>query len=460
MPKFTKLQQKVMDTRDESLKEARKRVKEILSKDPKTRNNVAKIEQSLYDTVRNNVTAANRKDIKDYNYKDEDFMFSEYIFGAVKIPFYQSLGDTMGFYNGNWEFNNGKEDVGPEYVNELIYEFISLGGVNDIDLTNWKASDDTIMYLATLRVLLAGFSDINDYGEKLRLAYLDTIPLMDKRYPGSTVLKSLEDQKKIAWNTLPYNDAAIGAGAAMRTGCIGMLYPGSENRDTLIVLAVEACRITHNSAIAILGSVVTALFTAYGLEKIAVELWPLKLTKLLHSNRIDQYMKKSRPHEYSLYARDKVLFVSQWDNYLHKRFIGKKPREERMWKNPVTRFETLSKNFSKKCDQPGACGDDAGIMAYDALLESGNVFEKLIVYSVLHPGDSDTVGSIAFSWYGAYYYPTDGDYRYTSIVNKFEQLEFYNELNLLVDDLVVVMTKVYYYDIYIGMALHHLKQFK
>ena len=43
------------------------------------------------------------------------------------------------------------------------------------------------------------------------------------------------------------------------------------------------------------------------------------------------------------------------------------------------------------------------IMAYDALLDAKDSWEKLVYYSMLHVGDSDTVGAIAGGIFGAMY---------------------------------------------------------
>ena len=43
------------------------------------------------------------------------------------------------------------------------------------------------------------------------------------------------------------------------------------------------------------------------------------------------------------------------------------------------------------------------IMAYDALIDCDGLWEKLVFYSMLHPGDSDTVGAIAGGLYGIVY---------------------------------------------------------
>ena len=385
--------------------------------------------------------------------------FLDYMVTALTVPFYQSLGDTIGYKNGNWEFNYDEKDVKPEYTNELISEFISLGGINDLSIVHWRASDDTILYMQTLKVLTDHIHDINEFGSKLRVAYIDAIPLMNNRHPGETTMQSLDTQKNIEWDKLQYNSFHVGAGAAMRSGCIGIFFPGKHNRKKLIALAVECSRITHNSAIAILGSIVAALFTAYALEKIPINHWPHKLLNLFKSKKIDNYMQKSRPHEYHLYTRDKGLFIGQWEHYVNIRFSGITPNlNMKNMKNPVLRFKYLSENFSKgHLDFAGSHGDDSVIMAYDALLESGDVIEKIIIYSILHPGDSDTVGSIALSWFGAYYHsPRNQNF----LCDRFSDLEFFDELYDLFGKNFIRMAKIYYYDMYLNTVRKHLRKLK
>jgi ADP-ribosylglycohydrolase len=389
--------------------------------------------------------------------------FSDWYRVMLMVPLYQSLGDTLGYYNGNWEFNYGDIRAGPDYVNEMIYEFIHMGGINDIDIKGWMASDDTIMYIATFEVLIffslsldpiKEISDeemnkkISEFGKNLRVKYLELKQLLETRDIGDTVKNSLDIQMNIEWDKLPYNSRDIGAGSVMRSGCIGLFFPGYHNRKILVKLAVECSRITHNSAIAIMGCVTTALFTAFSIEKRPVNKWPLKLIKLLKSNLIDNYLKISRPNEYHLYSRDKLLFIGKWEKYLSLRFSGTKLRTDlKFLKNPVQRYKYLTENFSKGCDIPGSCADDCVIMAYDALLQCEGVLEKLIVYSILHPGDSDTVGSVAFSWFAGIYHTHNNE---IIVKNKFEKLEFvqYIENMMGMDEVFDIFSVIYYYHLY------------
>ena len=377
---------------------------------------------------------------------------------VFRIPFYQSLGDTIGYYNGHWEFNYGDINAGPEIINDMIYEFISLGGINNLSITNWMASDDTILYMTTMEILTQDPDDIQDFGKKLRDAYVDVKPLIENRDPGQITIDSLSEQEKIKWDHLPYDKNAIGNGSTMRSGCIGFFFPGKINRINLIALAIESSRITHNSTIANLGSVTAALFTAYALEKISINLWPHKLIKLLESDKIDNYMKENRPNEYSKYKYDKILFVGKWKDYLKRRFSGINPRLDiRFMKNPVQRYKYLIENFSKGCDKPGSCADDVLILAYDALLQSDGVLEKIIIFSTLHPGDSDTVGSIALSWFGAYYHSIQNEILTERF---FKELEFQKKLNDFFQKNIERLVYVYYHDIYISIASNYYKKYE
>ena len=47
-----------------------------------------------------------------------------------------------------WEFNYGIDYPGPEITITILWEFISMGGINHLNLT-WDASDDTILQIAT-----------------------------------------------------------------------------------------------------------------------------------------------------------------------------------------------------------------------------------------------------------------------------------------------------------------------
>lgn len=383
-----------------------------------------------------------------------------FIIAYLNVMLYQSFGDTIGYNNGNWEFNYGQKNANAEFANELLYEFIYLGGINNISMDNWLISDDTMMYHSTY-VIASKFKNINEYGEKLKEKYITILPDMKKRDAGNTVVRSLEIQKNIEWNKLPYDRTAIGSGASMRSGCLGLLYPGKHNRKRLVAFAIETSRITHNSTIAMLGSIVSALFTAYALERVDIKYWPHKLLRMLKTrpdeNLINIYLKKSRPNEYNLYQEDVILFVGQWEKYLSFRFSGTTPRLNiKSLTNIVTRYSYFADNFSKLNPHfAGCCSDDSVIMAYDALLSSDGVVEKIVVYSALHPGDSDTVASIAMSWFGAYYHTNTN---INLMKTRFVQLETCGDIVTAVNKRISFILQNFYYDLVLNICKKNIKK--
>ena len=404
----------------------------LIDRNPDTKEN--EIEEKAIDTLdraynlleeRYSTASYGTTDISIINPLNPESNILEYIF--VYIPIFQSFGDTLGYKNGDWEFNNRHLKVSYEYTAEMIYEFISLGGINDISMDNWFASDDTVLYLETYKVLTSHNETIEDFGTKLREHYLESVSAMEFRHPGDTIIRSLGIQETIKWNELPYDSEAKGNGACMRSGCIGIFYPGTHNRSKLIALATECSRITHNSATSILGSIATALFTAYAVERVDITHWPHKFLKLLNSSKIDDYIKHTRPKEYNKFRTDKVEFVKKFEQYINFTFSGLSVKPQiKLMTNPVTRIEFLAPNYSRGHeDHPGSCADDAVIFAYDALLHSQGKLEKLIIFGILNIGDSDTVGSIAMSWFGIVYF---NNKNLRILQPNFIKLEYYKKI--------------------------------
>ena len=78
----------------------------------------------------------------------------------------------------------------------------------------------------------------------------------------------LEKIKELEGHQVPYDKNAISAIPATRTICFGFAFIGELYLSKLIDTSIETCRITHNSATAILASITSALFVSFGIEKI------------------------------------------------------------------------------------------------------------------------------------------------------------------------------------------------
>lgn len=359
-----------------------------------------------------------------------------------------ALGDTIGFKNGEWEFNYYQKTITLNMTTELLYDFISLGGINDINLDGWYVSDDTIINLAIAKGLLESKYDIDkiiatnkpnnkatnthsktnddiihNVEQEMIIAFNEMLKDKDKgkdRYFGVTTWKYIKlINKGKDGRTLPYDKMSGGNGAAMRAGPIGLVYYGEKNRNLLIKSAIDLSRITHNSAYGYLGGLTMALFTSFVIEQINIKEWPFLLIKLLNSQDVRQYMKKDTDEE-----DDYEKFINYWIKYIDTRFDNKDPIMSRSHKNLIFRSRYYYENFTRDTESflIGESGFCAMIMAYDSLLDSGNVWEKLVIYSGLHLGDSDTTCAIASFLYGLMYGLDDVP------ENNLKYLEFKDEL--------------------------------
>jgi ADP-ribosylarginine hydrolase len=344
--------------------------------------------------------------------------------------------DTLGFYNGNWEFNfNNKPVTLKEAMlvqNEIVNNYYSLGS-DKIDISNWNASDDTIMMIATKLAC-----DKNGSYDDFKNEYLKILEKLkeNKRASGYTTINSLELLKKN--KKIKYNKYMGGNGAAMRTAYIGIKY--KDDIDAMIEKSILSSRMTHNYPLGFLGGLVTALFTSYAIKNINPFEWGKELIKLEKSGKIDKYMKTT--DIYHDYKKDKFKFFSLWFRYVEQR-LERFSLRSREFLFGADRYNDLL-NYTPGVKASGkndfskfaSTGVGATIVAYDALLmsimsvspkidkiESLNYnWNSLIFYSTLHFGDNDSTGIIAGNWYGTL--RGFKDFNINKINNIIEQLEF------------------------------------
>lgn len=328
-----------------------------------------------------------------------------------------ALGDTLGFYNGEWEFNHYifEKRLTLDYVNELIYEFIELGGVNGIDLKGWHVSDDTIFHLAIANSMLKYDGKLTDKfilsvkhkmasalaQIKRDLANKDPLKQIDRKVGEMTTKSIMKFEEDVDARNDGYTADAGGNGAAMRSIVIGLCLHGKDRRSELIDCSVTLSMLTHNNPIGYLGGFSTALFAAFALEKIPLHKWPFMIIEELATPKLKSFMSSQNLDE----AWDYSMFVKAWKKYTDTRFVNGKPIKNKAFSNPMYRIRYYHDNFFKdtKSLQIGDSGYLCVIMAYDALLDCDGKWEKIIVYSMLHSGDSDTIGAVAGGLYGAVY---------------------------------------------------------
>ncbi len=355
--------------------------------------------------------------------------------------------DTLGFNNGIWEFNfrntiRIKDFIEAFYINyEIMCDFFSKGGFN-IDISDWDASDDTIMMIATVKACKKGGSQ-DDFIEE----YIKILPLLEekKRFSGNATLISLKTLKKTKDPLkIHYNSSMGGNGAAMRTHYIGIHF---KDINKIIETSIMASRLTHNYTIGFLGGMTVSLFTHWAINDVEPWKWCDKLIELDENGTIDNIMKKTDIYE--KYMEDKNDFWNVVNKYKELRVSRFHFRTNEFKYGSERNEDLFNILYDKKLNNLsnfGGSGLSAVFIAYDSILLSiipkGSAelneemdlskpdklmysWQNLVFLSTLHFGDNDTTGAIAGMLYGALR-------GYDGVSSKvIDMLEFKNEINKL-----------------------------
>jgi ADP-ribosylarginine hydrolase len=317
-----------------------------------------------------------------------------------------ALGDTIGFKNGDWEFFPKNTVYGSTL--EKLYEFIELGGINNINLKHWNVSDDTILHMSIARSLIMPYNNLDELENnttKMIIKANDTMQLDKKnnknRYIGIAVEKHalmLKDGKK--WKDFEFDKMGGGNGSAMRNNCIGLAFFGKNNRDKLIEYAINSSKMTHTNPIGWLGGLSTALLTAFILENIEIQKWIPEMLQIMESKNVKKYLNPNNQEEQIAFEE----FIQCWKTYYETRFIRGTLVKPKSHSNLIQRLIFYNNIFDvNPMSKMGLSGYAAVIVAYDCLLDAGNNWEKLVIYSMINIFDSDTIGAIAGGLFGTLY---------------------------------------------------------
>lgn len=359
------------------------------------------------------------------------------------------MGDIIGFGNGITEFNNSNrfshdnfgdkfEQAGADYSNELVFNFIYEGGFKTHPKPSYTVSDDSIMLEANAKALIEWFkqdkqkSDIDLLINIIKKEYIELIKdrleleKFERVYKGGVTTINYLKKLKIGndYKDFAYDDKAGGSGGSMRSAIIGVVFNKKSNLLKLIEVAIESTCLTHPNTIAFLGSIMVALFASYAVAGIDPVRWCVDAMEVLESDIIDNYIKTKKETYETFYMRDKKIFINKWKDYIEDRFdeYDFTYKKSMVMKYPSQRTLFYNKFSARKKDiYPGAGGDDSVIIAYDCLVDSEGSWDKVVYYSMLHVGDSDTTGTICGFLYGLYY-GLDGVYN-SMITNMIDHKE-------------------------------------
>ena len=370
--------------------------------------------------------------------------------------------DTIGFKNGEFEFNNGLKANTPAEACLIsyttVYHYFILGGINNLSLLKLNASDDTLLLLAT------GYAVLDDGGEKNYInKYIKWYPKISEphRAIGYQTNKSILLLKKLTkkyknktslLSKIPYNynNMMGGNGASIRTSIIGLKW--YNNIDKIIEESIICSRLTHNYSIGFLGGLVTALFTSFAFNDIKPWIWIDKLLEIYERKKITNYIHSTDLKNTIDEEIDDFFYF--WYKYKEERLPNLiKFRNNPEILDPLKHLNMMLEyniKLKKECKTGVSClnliassGLDSVIFAYDCLLLSiipeadykinlNNVkysWDSLVFFSCLHIGDSDSTGIIVGSWFGA----LNGYYNIN--ISKIKELEFYKELKEVCNNL-------------------------
>ncbi|KAH3863497.1 ADP-ribosylhydrolase ARH1-like [Dreissena polymorpha] len=311
-----------------------------------------------------------------------------------------AVGDALGYFHGRWEFErSGKK------INE---ELNAMGGLEKLKVSGqkWIVSDDTVMHIATGKALvqhgLGG--NFDELYKKIATQYKACMMDMKDRAPGQTCIQwceYIDPNKPEGWR-IPFNPRGGGCGAAMRAMCIGLRYPNPDEKEALIKVSIEAGRMTHHHPTGYLGSLASAMFMSYAIQRKPVREWGAALMKVVEIAR-----------EYIINEGDYIddnlehwfYFTSRWNEYLHMRAIADEKSEPVFPENYETDVTKRDQFYSEISygGWGGSSGHDAPLIAYDAVLACHGDWTTLCEWAMFHGGDSDSTGIIAGCLFGALY---------------------------------------------------------
>ena len=313
------------------------------------------------------------------------------------------VGDALGYKNGSWEFCRSGERIHAELA--------KLGGLDKISVNarDWMISDDTVMHIATAEALASSAADdwISDRDQEklyaeLALRYKKCMDDMAGRAPGLTCGASAFKLKPSTPKgyVIPFNPKGGGCGGSMRSAPIGLLFWKPEDVRSLIIVSIESGRMTHNHPTGYLGSLATALFVSYAVQRKPLREWGRGLLDVLEPAW--KYVEESgRDVKENKAAWG--YFKGKWTDYLSLRGILDGESEPSFPKSyGVKERDVFYKSVSFN-GVGGASGHDSTIIAYDALLGCNwSSWDELCLRGMLHGGDSDSTGIIVGACWGAW----------------------------------------------------------
>lgn len=309
------------------------------------------------------------------------------------------LGDTLGFKNGEWEFYN--KDSYNSIQNKLC-EFLELGGINQISLKNWYASDDTIMHLTLLLCLKQKWKNMDELEKITKDEFIKLNDVFNNtkinRYPGNITMKYLSLLKRKDWHPFNFDDMAGGNGCSMRTLCIGIYF--HNKLDNLIRYSINSSKMTHPNPIGWMGGLLSAYMAYCAVNHKPINEWLYFFVDMVNKKEISKkYIDSNEKDALSSF----YLFMNKVENYINIKFNENhnviEDKSNIILSNRILKYNNDFDNRHIR----GQSGLSCCLIAYDCLIDAKDNFEQLIFYTIMNNYDTDTIACVAFGLYGILY---------------------------------------------------------
>jgi ADP-ribosylglycohydrolase len=173
-----------------------------------------------------------------------------------------------------------------------------------------------------------------------------------------------------------------------------------DDLNDMIDIAIHITLLTNNNILSILAGITIAYFASLAKAKVNIIEWSTRLLELIKSNTV----KNAIDIEQSDKMMEYIEYIRYWQKYNDMKFIDKKVNVMRNTTHLSHRTRFYS-SFIYDVNESVLGRDiiNCLIVAYDALIDCNNNFERAIYYSLLLEGDIVNIASVIGGLYEEVY---------------------------------------------------------
>lgn len=318
-----------------------------------------------------------------------------------------TLGDLIGFDN-NYKLRYSSSSDSRILI-ELISKFINDGGILNLDVKNLSISSVSLMHNLFINFIekidITSNSDKKLNSEQTILIKKQMYEFAKKhfiinedqyekdKYIGITkynftsfILEKMLELKDttVEFKDDKYNKNLNDNNCVSRTMCIGLKYWKQTDLDKLIELSIRTGQFTHSSPSSYLGGLVVAYFVSLAIRKVDPKEWMKLAIELIKSKKIKSYLNLDDEDIYFNYKDFEYSLNNYYNNKFKNGVINNIESNSNLfykidfYSNIVVSLRNIE--FNK---QAGFNSASTIIIAYDALLDCGGNYEKIIFYAGL-----------------------------------------------------------------------------